>query len=314
MTTMDVMSPRVERVRAFFAPVDRVAKTPAVFDPAQRGSFDLDAPPSPWIDLGWVRGFARSCSTKVDAIKTGAPLTTAMQVRSEVEATVRFSFESWGKLQLALSAGTQQMNLLRAASAVAMQRTGGAAVAATALDATSTATSLVLAGTSADGFSAGDLVAVDVDYAGATGYVGAGMNGAYLTTALTDVDYVRRVTLNVARVASVVGNVLTLETALPAGAPTAEMKASAVVGFCDREGSSFFQQWSAVFVAEGQQGERVVWHYPRLEAMSGVAEEASEDAGGFHALRLAAAFRALPAKDELDNETAVCWRSYVRSA
>jgi hypothetical protein len=49
------------------------------------------------------------------------------------------------------------------------------------------------------------------------------------------------------------------------------MKLSAVTGFCDREGSSFFQEWSALFVGVGQQGERILWHYPRLQ-LSGIAE------------------------------------------
>lgn len=314
MTTMDVMAPRVARVRAYFAPVDRATGTPAVFDAAQHGAFELESAPAPWVDLGWIRNFTRKCTTKVDAIKTGAPLTTAMQVRSDVEAAVEFSFESWGKLQLALSAGTQQMNLLRCASGAVEERTGGTAVSASVLDAASTAKALKLTASDATGFAVGDLVAVDFDYAGETGYVGAGVSAAYVKSALSDVDYVRRVTLNVARIASLAENVLTLETPLPAGVPAAGMKASAVVGFCDREGSSFFQRWSAVFVAEGQQGERVVWHYPLLEAMSGIAEESSADAGGFDALRLKAAFRALPAKDAVDGETAVCWRSYVKTA
>ena len=158
----------------------------------------------------------------------------------------------------------------------------------------------------------GGLVAVDVDYAsGTTGFVGSGVSGAYLRAAVTDVDYVRRVTLNVGRVASVSGGVLTLEAPLIAGVPTAAMKVSGVEGFCDREGSSFFQEWSALFVGEGQQGERVIWHYPRLQALAGIAESANASAGGYEALRLAGAFRALPVSDPVDGETVVCFRSYV---
>ncbi len=99
-----------------------------------------------------------------------------------------------------------------------------------------------------------------------TGFVGSGVSGAYLQAALTDVDYIRRITLNVGRIASISGGALTLESPLLAGAPTSAMKVSAVTGFCDREGSSFFQEWSALFVGAGQQGERILWHYPRLQA------------------------------------------------
>ena len=41
--TADAMAPAVKRVRAYFAPVNRTAKQPTVFDPAQSGSFALDA-------------------------------------------------------------------------------------------------------------------------------------------------------------------------------------------------------------------------------------------------------------------------------
>jgi len=129
------------------------------------------------------------------------------------------------------------------------------------------------------------------------------------------VNYVRRATLNVGRIASIgsgtSAGALTLEAPLIDGAPTAEMKVSGMVGFCDREGSSFFQEWSALFVGEGQQGERVVWHYPRLQTMSGIAEANAELAAGFEKVRLSAAFRALPVMDAVDGETVLCFRSYV---
>jgi hypothetical protein len=313
---MSTMAPVVNRVRAYFAPVTQPATTMAgftVFDPAQSGAFDWNAPPAPWMDMGWIAGFARKCGTKIEAIRTGAPAVTQMQTRTEIEATVSFAFESWRKLQLAVSAGTQQMNLLKTVSSATAEGSGGAAVAAVPLESSpaSTATVLQVGMTAAAEFVVGQLVAVDVDYAGQTGFVGSGVSGAYVQTALTDVDYVRRVTLNVGRIASINEGALTLAWPLLAGVPTSAMKVSNVVGFCDREGSSFFQEWSALFVAEGQQGERVIWHYPRLQAMSGIAEIESASSGGYEKARLSASFRALPVKDPVDGETVVCFRSYV---
>jgi hypothetical protein len=55
----------------------------------------------------------------------------------------------------------------------------------------------------------------------------------------------------------------------------------------------------------------VVWFYPRLQTMRGVAEAESEAVGGYETVQLAAAFRALPVKDAVDGETVVCFRSYV---
>lgn len=54
---------------------------------------------------------------------------------------------------------------------------------------------------------------------------------------------------------------------------------SRLVGFVDREGGSWFQEWSALFVMEGEQGDRVIYHYPRLQGMQGAAESAEMLAG-----------------------------------
>ncbi len=304
-------APVVRRVRAFFAPVDRVAGVGTVWDPAT--GFNVDAPSAPWVDLGWCRGFARKSGTKIEALVAGAPGVAVGQVRTAVEAEVHVEFESWGKLQMALASGTQQMNVLARSSAAGANGSGGAAIGAVALVAGSTANVLQV-GTAA-GFLVGDLV-VDVDYSGQVGFVGSGVSGGYARVALSDVDYVRRVSLNVGRVASVANGVLGLEMPLLAGVPAAGMKVSRVVGFCDREGGGFFQEWSGLFVMDGEQGDRVVVHYPRLQAMSGAAEvrEGLVGATAKTALerwRLAGSFRALPVKDAADGEMVVCFRSYV---
>lgn len=309
MSGVEAVAPVIRRVRAYFAPVDRATGSATIFDPAQSGRFNTDAPPARWVDLGWVREFERHCATKIEPLRSGAPAAAQSQVRTELEATVQLAFESWGKLQLALSAGSQQMNLLRTETDAARAGSGGAAAAAVPVLSGSTASVLQL-GIAASGFAAGDLVAVDVDYSGETGYLGSGVSGAYVRTALSDVDYVRRITLNVGRVAAVSGGAVTLETPLLAGVPTSGMKASIADGFCDREGSSFFQEWSAVFVMEGQQGERVVLHYPRLQTMTG-AEESAEAKGGLETVRLKAQFRALPVRDAVDGEYVLCFRSFL---
>lgn len=310
---MSTMSPMVGRVSAYFAPVNRSAQQATIFDPAQSGAFALTSPPAPWIGLGWISNFARKCGTKIEAVRTGAPATTHLQTRTEIEATVSFNFESWGKLQLALSAGTQQMNLLKVAGGSIAEGSGGTAIAALPLQTGSTATVLQVGATAVASFAVNELIAVDVDYTTQTGFVGSGVSGAYVQGTLTDVDYIRRVTLNVGRITTInaTTGALTLEWPLVAGVPSASMKVSGVAGFCDREGSSFFQEWSAVFVGEGQQGERVIWHYPRLQAMSGIAEAGVAASGGYDKIRLGAAFRALPVKDPVDGETVVCFRSYV---
>jgi hypothetical protein len=232
---------------------------------------------------------------------------------TELESTISLEFEGWGKLQLALAAGSQQMNLLVAAAGAMANGSGGTAAAAVPLTAGSTAMSLNV-GAAAAQFSVGDLIAVDVDYTGQVGFVGSGVSGAYVSSSAAvagDVNYVRRVSLNVARVVAISNGSLQLGAPLLAGAPAAGMQVSPLVGFVDREGGGFFQEWSGLFVRDGEQGDRVIYYYPRLQAMQGAAESADALMGPLERVRLAGAFRALPVKDANDGETVVCFRSYL---
>jgi hypothetical protein len=317
VNVVGAVAPVTRRVRAYFAPVNRAAGVPTVFDAAQMGAFALDAPPVPWLDLGWCSKLARKSETKVGALTTGAPAVVQSQVRTLVEATVQLEFESWGKLQLALAAGSQQMNLLRTASGAAANGSGGLAAGAVPLIAGSTAASLNVGATAAAQFQVGDLVAVDVDYVAQTGFVGSGVSAAYVSSPAlvgSDVNYVRRVSLNVGRVVGIAEGVLQLGGALLAGVPSAGMQVSPLLGFVDREGGGFFQEWSGLFVMDGEQGDRVIYHYPRLQAMQGAAETVEVLAAPLERVKLAGAFRALPVKDANDGETALCFRSYLPGA
>jgi hypothetical protein len=60
-------APVARRVRAYFAPVNRSTQTPVLFDPAEQGGFSLDAPPAPWISLGWIQEFARKPAARLRA-------------------------------------------------------------------------------------------------------------------------------------------------------------------------------------------------------------------------------------------------------
>jgi hypothetical protein len=92
------------------------------------------------------------------------------------------------------------------------------------------------------------------------------------------------------------------------------MQVSPLVGFVDREGGGFFQEWSGLFVMDGEQGDRVIYHYPRLQAMQGSAETVEALAAPLERVKLAEAFRALPVKDANDGETVLCFRSYLPGA
>jgi hypothetical protein len=308
-------APVARRVRGYFAPVSRTAQTPVLFDPAEQGGFNLDAPPVPWISLGWIQEFTRKAGSKTAAVLTGIPAGTLEQVRETLEAQVSFEFLSWTKLTMALATGSQHMNLLAPASGAALAADGAQAAPAVTTQSGSTATFVALAAADAAKFSPGSIVALDADYAGQTGYVGAPVSGAYVRQALTDVNYIRRVTFNVALVSQVTSTGLTLAGPLPAGAPAAGSKLQAVTGFVDREGGSFYQEWSALFVMEGSQGERIFFHYPRLQTMAGAQEAAlpldGKNKDGLARVLLKGQFLALPVTDPLDGERVVCYRSFL---
>jgi hypothetical protein len=311
-------APVARRVRAYFAPVNRASSTPTLFDPSQQGGFNLENPPTPWLSLGWIQDFARKSASKSSAVNAGIPAAALEQVRETLQAEVSCEFLSWTKLTMALATGAQHMNLLSAASGAALAADGAVAAPAVVVQSGSTGSTIVLAAADAAKFTAGSKIAVDADYAGQTGYVGTPIAGAYVRQPLTDVDYIRRVTFNVGLVSQVSSTGLTLAELLPAGAPAAGAKMQAITGFVDREGGSFYQEWSALFVMEGSQGERIFFHYPRLQSMMS-AEEPSlplsvKQPSGQARIALKAHFLALPVADPLDGERVVCYRSFLPAA
>jgi hypothetical protein len=308
-------APVVRRARAYFAPVNRTTQTPVLFDPSALGNFNLDEPPAPWIKLGWIQGFARTTTSKSGPIMTGIPAAILEQVRESLDAQISFQFLSWTKLTMALATGSQHMNVLCPANGGTPGADGGRAAAAITLQGGSTATSISLAAADAAKFVAGSIVAVDDDYSGQTGFIGSPIAGAYLRQPLSDIDYIRRITFNVTLVSQVTSTGLMLAEPLPDGAPSSTAKLQAVNGFVDRIGGSFYHEWSGLFVMEGTQGERIFFHYPRLQTMADGEEMATPLAARgkspLERISLKCHFRALPVTDPLDGERILCYRSFL---
>jgi hypothetical protein len=297
------LPPAVRRVRGYFAPVGRLTATPAAFDATTVASFDPDAPPDPWVELGWIDSFTRTSGTKLQVVESGAPGTVLLQGRQSVGATVSMSFERWSKLTMALTCGAQQINVLQA----------GANPVAIAT-ASSTATFLSTpngAGT----IQAGDMIAVDADYSGQTGYLGAGASAAYLMTAIgSDLHWIRRITLNVGRVTAVTSAGLQLAEPLLAGVPVQGMQAQSIAALQDREGGTFFQEWSGLFCMQGEQGDALFFYYPRLQTTSGPAETVVSISAPLSQLLLNGHFIALPVADSVDGSQVCCYRTYLPCA
>jgi hypothetical protein len=311
------LRPIARQTRAYFAPVDRVTGAAAIFDPAQNSGFQLDAPPAPWIDLGWIENFQRTSTSQIGPLTGGAAGAVVAQARHALGARVEFEFRDWGKLQMALAGGAEHMNVLATDPSASPAGSGGIPLTAVPLLAGSTAVELVLGAGAIAGFQAGDLVACNVDYAQQVGYVGTGISGAYVENPADvreDANYVRRVTFNVGQVALVTETSLLLTQPLPGGVPAAGASVQQVIAFVDREGGSFLQQWSGLFVAEEESGGRVCFFYPILSPCTVKAEWARESLIEIQKpigeLALQASFTALPTVDDNDGAVVLCYRSY----
>lgn len=306
------MWPLAEAVRAYVAPVDRNAGTSVPFDPSAQGEFELDLPPLPFVDLGWVEKFRRTSATKYETVRTGPQATLSSQFRAEYEASVEFDMPNWGKLQMALSGGGQQLNVLATPQTSPLMSSGGAAIPAVHVQAGASLLELPLTAADLGNFQIGDVVAVDWDYQGQTGYLGVGASGTYLATALdaaSHVDLIRRVTFNVSRVTNMTATSLILGERLIGGAQ-AGMGVQKVAALLDREGGSYLQEWAGLFIVMGGSGGRTCFYYPRLQAAASASEVQQEVKAPLFGHMLHASLRAMPSVDPNDGATVLCYRSY----
>jgi hypothetical protein len=332
------MVPASRRIRAYFAPINRVTGAPSLFDPGKYGRFLLDAPPSPWLDLGWIDSFQRFCGTSTQPLWAGNKRAPSSQFHGPVDVRIEFDFREWGKLQMALAGGSEHMNVLASDPNASPQPSGGSCLPGVSSLPGSTASEIVVGAGAVGAFSPGDLVAVDADYQQQTGYVGSGISAAYVNNPSDvnqDANYIRRVTFNIGRVAQLTATSLLLAQPLLGGAPPPAAGVQKVIAFVDREGGGFFQEWSALFIAEEDSGGRVCFHYPRLSPTTSVEtsmprdsgttvqtrapkcfqrEESVEIAQPVSCLALRAAFQAMPHVDENDGQVVVCYRSYYPAA
>lgn len=302
-------------VRMFVAPVDRAAEATVRFDPALMGRFDAGAPPAGFVDAGVLAKFAPRMLSTVKALEMGSPMGARAGAREAAGAEVEIAFANWSRLAMALDDGGVVMNVLAPLSGADAVDTGAAAVAGVALLSGSTERVLHLPADA--GFAVGDCVVVDVDYAGEAGWLGSGVSGTYVKPSATppvDADYVRRVSFNVGVVVGVDGEAVTLSADLVAGVPVDGMKVQKVLGFQSRAGTGMMQEWSALFVMDGVDGDRALWFFPRLQP-AGAAEMADVNvAGKFAAKQLSAKLRALPVTDAVDGEMVWVYRTYLPAA
>jgi hypothetical protein len=301
-------------VHVFVAPVQRESSQPTIFDASSAASFDLENPPSPWIGLGTVENFQRTTVDESTSVQSGTDAMVVAQFRKKLEAHVSFASRRWGKLHLATGTGGTHWNVLATRTEAQPAPAGGEAITATPILNGSTATVLQIDPQVAAQLAIGDLVAVDLDYFQQHGYVGLGFPSAYVVAgnrAPLQTDFIRRVTFNLGKVATIAGGTVTLEHPLPAGDPPTSAGLQKVLGFTDREGGAFGQEWSALFFEETVSGGRVCYYYPRVQSLPQASEKKSPIFGDYQAMLLEAHLLALPATDPQDGVKALWYRTYI---
>ena len=175
---------------------------------------------------------------------------------------------------MALATGSQHMNLLAPASGAALGRRMARRLPRLwSCRVDRRLPSSCLQRQDAAKFSAGSMIAVDADYTGQTGFVGSPICRRLCATGADRCGL--HPARDIQRGACISGELragLTLAEPLPGGVRQPAQRCRRVTGFVDREGGSFYQEWSALFVMQGSQGERIFFHYPRLQTMTGAEE------------------------------------------
>jgi len=103
---------------------------------------------------------------------------------------------------------------------------------------------------------------------------------------------------------------LQLAEPLLAGVPAQGMQAQSMVALQDREGGTFFQEWSGLFCMQGEQGDALFFYYPRLQTMGGPAEKLVPLTAPLSQVLLSGRFIALPITDPMDGSQVCCYRTY----
>jgi hypothetical protein len=299
--------------------------------------------PAGWFDLGYVNKFKFTPGSKIGNVMTGYRGVIRAKYRAETSEKVSFVFMEMSHLALKIASGTQVFNLLKSTAAASttgpLSSSGVAAVALGASGYIPTGlgsgptngkpTLFVPAGSGAN-FPAGSYIVCDQDYNGTSfGFVGdAGAN--VFQGAVSDVDFIRKTSDYVQGVSQVVAGAVSGQDALiltgpfvgggqqsalgvtPNVVPTSGAKVQAIQGFASREGGTFIQEWSAVFILDTIDASQLMFYYPRIapDQFAGFDANNLQNATALQTYELNASYDALGFDDPLDGETVVRYTAY----
>lgn len=321
--------------RGYFGPWDYQAALtsttggPKILDLEVQGPFSTTSPPTGFTDTGWIKEFRVTPQSKIGQVRSGYRGAVRAQYRGEVGLQFEFKFRESGRLQMKLASGTTVLNMLAPANGATAHETSPLGTAgAPAVSMTSysvVGASAILSVSSASGFVAGNYIVCDTDYSISSGVIGS--NGSWVfPNAVTDVDYIRKTSDFVARILSINGNNLTLDQpfvgggapAATNGTPLAGSKVQKVLGWTAREGGTFIQEWSGIFLSDTIDGAQIAMYFPHISPMQfrtfpnwAIENVGNTDLSGYE---IDAAFNTLAFDDPIDGETVVGYYAYYPNA
>lgn len=335
--------------RGYFAPFNIALSAaqnstsygPTLLDLTQ-GPFDSNNPQNyGFVDCGWIKDFKLTPGSKIGQIRSGYRGAVRAQYRGQVEESFDFKFNEYGRLQYQLATGTNVINLLLSptpSTVGPISATGYAAVGITAYsggvapygnNGGTAATVTLSAAPSGVGISVGSYIVCDQDYTvGTYGIVGDAGTPVY-QNAVTDINYIRKNSDYVARVTAIQNDnrTCTLDQPFIGGgsgnpAPVGigstsnpQYKVQAIVGWAAREGGTFIQDWTGLFLLNTVDNAQIAVYYPHISISANkdiTTAFAIENVGttDLTAYQLEATFEALAYDDPLDGETVVGYKAY----
>lgn len=339
--------------RGFFTPYNAAAAAAGnsnagvvPLDLQVQGPFNESAPPTNFVDLGWINKFKLTPQSKIGSVRSGYRGAIRAQYRGQVGETVEFSFRESTRLAWKIATGTEIFNLMNNPAAVAstlgpLSSSGATAVgigasgyqaAYTPAGYASPVPTLFMPAGSGALFPAGSYIVADADYTiGAYGVVGAAGINILTATSVTDVDFIRKTSDYVNRVVAVIAGAVSGQDALVLSGPfvgggnaaiasqatfgpVAGAKVQIVKGFAAREGGSFITEWSGLFCMDTIDGSQIAVYYPHLSpnqfkdiAAWQLENAGTTDLGGYE---LDTVMEALAYDDPIDGETVVRYAAY----
>lgn len=342
--------------RGAFAPFNAALATSSnntsagvnLIDLAVMGPFNFNSLPPGYVDLGWIQKFKLTPASKIGSVRSGYRGAVRAKYRGQVGETFEFTFRESTRLAWKIATGSEMLNLLvnpgaspstvgplssSGAMAVPVGASGYNSAFLPAGSQTAVPTLFVPAGSGA-AFPPGSYIVADDDYTlGTYGLVGSGGVNVF-NGAVTDVDFLRKVSDFVGRVVQVIPGALAGQDALVLAQPFAgggnnalanqggivpygpqpTAKVQRIKGYVAREGGTYLMEWSGLFVMDTIDGSQIALYYPHVApnqfrdlAAWSIEDIGTTDETGYE---LDCVMEAMAYDDPLDGETVVRYAAY----